>query len=335
MKTVGLQTPANPDIIQRRLNDVMAQVAVMAGILVLLFVVTSLVDPNFFRPISQRGLWREVAILSLFALGQAVVILSGGIDLSVGSLLCFTGCLTMLLLKHAHLSFVQAALLVLASAALIGLLHGLLVCLLELPPFLVTLCSLLFFRGISRVMTGDSTISFNAQEHPLFASLGQNGWLGIPVAIYVLIAVLVPLGWYLHYTVPGRYLYAIGSNLEAAKFSGVRVNGLRIFSYVLCAVLATVAAFLEASSVGSMTPSTAGMAYEMYGITAAVLGGCTLRGGEGSLLGVVTGAAILRVIRSTVIFLNISTYWTYSVTGLVLLAAVIADALLRRARKGA
>jgi ribose transport system permease protein len=185
------------------------------------------------------------------------------------------------------------------------------------------------------VLTNDSTVAFNAQEHPFFASLGKEAWLGVPVAVYVLIAALTPIGVFLQFTVPGRYLYAIGSNLEAARFSGVRVNALRIFSYVLCAIMTTLAAFLEASSIGSMTPSSAGTAYEMYGITAAVLGGCSLRGGEGSALGVVVGAAILRVIRSAVIFMNISTYWTYSVTGLVLLAAVIADALVRRRRRRA
>ncbi len=320
--------------LQWRLEEVSAQVLVMLVLLAVLILVTSLVDPNFFRSISQRGLWRDVAVLSLFALGQAVVIISGGIDLSVGSLLCFTGSLTIVLLKAGNLTFIEAGLIVLALAAMIGLVHGSLVCFLNLPPFLVTLCSLLFFRGLSRVLTRDSTVSFNPSEQPLFASLGQDTWFGIPLAMYLLIGALAPLACFMHFSVPGRYLFAIGYNLEAARFSGVRVNSLRIFSYVLCALLTTVAAFIEASSVGSMTPSTAGTAYEMYGITAAVLGGCTLRGGEGSLIGVITGAAILRVIRSMVIFLNISTYWTYAVTGLVLLAAIIADAVVRRRRKG-
>lgn len=334
MTAIDLQTASREPAERRRLGDVSAQVMLMLFLLIALIGVTSLVDPNFFRPISQRGLWRDVAVLSLFALGQAVVIISGGIDLSVGSLLCFTGTLTIVLVNSGTVSFAEAALVVLALAAGIGLVHGVLVCLLNLPPFLVTLCSLLFFRGLSRVLTSDSTVSFNPQEEPLFGSLGQETWLGVPVAIYLLAGALLPLAFFMHFTVPGRYLYPIGYNLEAARFSGVRVNGLRIFSYVLCSLLTALAAFVEASSVGSMTPSTAGMAYEMYGITAAVLGGCTLRGGEGSLIGVITGAAILRVIRSMVIFLNISTYWTYSVTGLVLLAAVIGDAIVRRRRKG-
>ena len=136
----------------------------------------------------------------------------------------------------------------------------------------------------------------------------------------------------MHCTVPGRYLYAIGYNLEAARFSGVRVNALRIFSYVLCALLTGVAAILEASTIGSRTPSVAGLAYEMYGITAAGLGGCSLRGGQGSLVGVIIGVAMLRVIRSAVIFFEWSTYWTFVFTGFVLLVAVILDVVVRRRR---
>jgi ribose transport system permease protein len=150
--------------------------------------------------------------------------------------------------------------------------------------------------------------------------------------VYIVLAVLTVLGVFLHFTVPGRYLFALGANAEAARYSGIPVKGLRVASYVLCSVITALAALLEAGSIGSVTPSTAGSTYEMYAITAAVLGGCSLRGGKGSLFGVIVGAAVLRVLRSSVIFLDISTYWTLAVTGLVLLGAVIADALVRRRR---
>lgn len=162
--------------------------------------------------------------------------------------------------------------------------------------------------------------------------MGADAVGGVPIPVLILVGVLVPLGFFMHYTVPGRYLYAIGSNPVAARYSGIRVNLLRTFSYGLCSVLAAMAAVLEAADVGSVPPSSAGLAYEMYGITGAVLGGCSLRGGQGSLLGVVIGMAILRVIKSTVIFLGISTYWTFAMTGFVLLAAVIADATIRSRR---
>lgn len=312
-----------------RMDDVTIQVLVMFGLLTTLVAVTGWWDPNFLSPFSMRSVVRDIAIWSLFALGQAVVIISGGIDLSVGSLICFLGVIAILLLNLGTPLWI-VLLAVFAIAVVIGTMHGMLICRLNLQPFLVTLCSLLTFRGLARVLTHDQTVSFSAASEPWFRWLGAGVWLGIPIPVYILLGVLVPLGLFMHCTVPGRYLYAIGSNVEAARYSGVRVNLLRTFSYVLSALLTALAAVLEAADVGSVPPSSAGQAYEMYGITGAVLGGCALRGGRGSLVGVVIGMAILRVIKSAVIFLGISTYWTFAVTGLVLLAAVIVDSAIRR-----
>ena len=312
-------------------SEVTVQVVVMFVLLIGLVAVTGWWDPNFLSRFSLRSIARDTAIWSLFALGQAVVIISGGIDLSVGSLICFFGVSSILLL-NLGVPFPAALAVILAIAAVIGLMHGVLICQLNLQPFLVTLCSLLTFRGLARVLTHDQTVSFDVSEQPLFRALGGDALWGIPIPVYVLVAVLIPLAFFMHSTVPGRYLYAIGSNLEAARYSGVRVNLLRTSAYMLSSLLAALAALLEASDVGSVPPSSAGLAYEMYGITGAVLGGCALRGGQGSLVGVVIGMAILRVIKSAVIFLGISTYWTFAVTGLVLLAAVIVDSAIRQRR---
>ena len=175
-----------------------------------------------------------------------------------------------------------------------------------------------------------TAVAYRIEDFPAFFFLG-NGWslLFPAVALVVVLAVLL---FFMHYTVHGRYLYAIGFNVEAARFSGVRIHRLRIVSYALCGLLAGLAGLIEASSVKSVAPSTAGMAYELYGITAAVLGGCALRGGQGSLVGVVIGAAILKVLQKMIIFLSLPTHLTDAVIGLVLLAAVIADALVKRRR---
>lgn len=313
------------------ISEVSVQVIVMFGLLAALVGVTGWWDSNFLSRFSIRSVARDVAVWSLFALGQAIVIIAGGLDLSVGSLVCFLGVLSIVML-NSGLPTVAVLGLILIIAIAIGIAHGTLICRLNLQPFLVTLCSLLTFRGIARVITHDQTVSFSAADEPLFRALGAGTWWGIPLPVYVLAAVIVPLGLFMHATVPGRYLYAIGSNLEAARYSGVRINLLRTFSYVVSAVLTAAAAVLEAADVGSVPPSSAGLAYEMYGITGAVLGGCALRGGQGSLIGVVIGIAVLRVIKSAVIFLGISTYWTFAVTGLVLLAAVIVDSVIRQHR---
>ncbi|HCK41426.1 MAG TPA: hypothetical protein DHW22_07305, partial [Planctomycetaceae bacterium] len=270
---------STPDKIQHvsRLSEVTLQVGVMFGVLTAVVMVTGWYDPNFFSAFSIRSVLRDTAIWSLFALGQAVVIISGGIDLSVGSLVCFLGVLTVVFSQSdLALPFPLVMLLIMLIAASIGVFHGLLICKLDLQPFLVTLCSLLTFRGLARVITQDRTMSFNPAELPILRELGAGIWWGIPVPVFVLVGVLVPLGLFMHFTVSGRYLFAIGSNIEAARFSGVRVNLLRTCAYALCSILAALAAILEAGDVGSIPPSSAGLAYEMYGITGAVLGGCAL-----------------------------------------------------------
>jgi ribose transport system permease protein len=313
-----------------RIGEVTVQVAVMCGLLAVLVSVTGWWNPQFLSAYSLRSVLRDTAIWSLFALGQGVVIIAGGIDLSVGSLLGFLGVLALVLLGDGiGLPLPVVLAVVLGMALAVGVIHGSLVCGLNLQPFLVTLCSLLILRGLARVMTHDRTISFDAAEHDFLRTLGAGSAWGIPIPVFVLLAVLITLGFFMHYTVPGRYLYAIGSNVEAARYSGVRVNLLRIVSYAICSLLTGVAAVLEAGDVASVPPSNAGLAYEMYGITGAVLGGCALRGGQGSLVGVVVGMAILRVIKSVVIFFDVSTYWTFAVTGFVLLGAVIVDSLIR------
>jgi ribose transport system permease protein len=316
-----------------RLHEVTVQVLVLSLLLGGLAAATAWQNPKFLSPFNLRSVVRDTAIWSLFALGQAVVMIGGGIDLSVGSLMCFLGVLALVLLNTYGASIPVALSIVVLTALVIGLLHGLLICLLDLQPFLVTLCSMLVLRGLARVMTHDHTVSLDASQHVWLRTLGAGAAWGVPRPAFVLLAALVPLGFFMHFTTPGRYLYAIGSNAEAARYSGVRVDLLRIVTYMICSLLACLAAVLEMGDVGSIPPSSAGMAYEMYGITGAVLGGGALRGGQGSLLGVILGMAMLRIIKSAVIFFGISTYWTFAVTGFVLLTAVVIDSLVRRRRE--
>ena len=317
----------------RKFSDTTIQVFIMLGLLAVMIIAVGIVNKNFFRPFLLRGTSRDIAILSIFAIGQGIVIISGGIDLSVGSLMCLVGTLVIVLINNiTGMTFAAAAMLVILLAALLGLIHGVLVCCLKLQPFLVTLCSLLIFRSLTRAMTGDSTVAFDERLFPIFANIGAGTWLGIPIPVYILAALLVPILFFMHYTVHGRYLYAIGYNLDAAKFSGIRINALRIFTFVICSSLAAVAGILEASSIGSRTPSNAGMSYELYAITAAVLGGCAFRGGQGSILGIVVGASVLKIILPLVIFFGVSTFLTDAVTGLILLTAVIVDALIKQRR---
>jgi ribose transport system permease protein len=315
------------------ISEVGIQVLCMGAVLAIMIVFTAAKDLNFLGLYQIQTTGREVAILSMFAIGQGIVIIAGGIDLSVGSVLCFVGTLAIFLMNKA-LPVGLIIPTVILFAVGVGIIHGLLICYLNLQPFIVTLCSLLLWRSLARWLSGDMTIGFQATEHPFFAWLG-NGRIGpVPFPV-VLVAILAGLAVFImRGTVHGRYLYAIGYNLEAARFSGVRVNGLRIFAYGFCGLLTGIAGLIDASSVSSVAPSSAGTLYELYGITSAVLGGCALSGGQGSIIGILIGAAILKVLYKALLFLGVSSLLTDAVTGVVLLGAVLADALIKRRRSG-
>lgn len=318
-----------------RLSDVSIQVLGMTVLLCLLVYATYLKNDRIFTPYGLQTLGRDIAILSLFAMGQGIVIIAGGIDLSVGSLTCFVGLNSILFLSPdygLHWPLFAVLPLALAFSTSVGAMHGLLVCHLRLQPFMVTLCSLLIFRSLARGLTEDESRSYREVDLELFFWLGNGTALGVPVPVWILGIVALALAFFMRSVVYGRYLYAIGYNLEAARFSGVRVHSLRIFAFALGGFLAGLAGLLEASNIQSVAPSTSGMAYELHGITAAVLGGCALRGGQGSILGIVVGAGILKTLQRMIVFYGLGTHWTEAVVGLVLLCAVIADALVKRRR---
>ena len=318
----------------RLISEVGLQVIGITVLLAVLIFVTWLRNPNILGAYNLQTLSRDIAILSLFALGQGIVIIAGGIDLSVGSIVCFIGLNAILFQAPDGYSWPFAVVVPLALlfTAAIGVFHGLLICHVRLQPFMVTLCSLLVFRSVARGITGDYTVSFRKEDLPAFYWLGNGVVLDVPVPVWTLLVVAAALLFFMHFTVHGRYLYAIGYNLEAARFSGVRIHALRIFTFALGGLLAGVAGLLEASNIQSVAPSTAGTAYELHGITAAVLGGCALRGGQGSILGVIVGAAILKVLQRMIVFMGLETHWTDAVIGFVLLCAVILDSLVKRRR---
>ncbi len=314
------------------ISEVGVQVLCMVAVLLIMVVFTGLRDPKFLALYQVQTTGREVAILSIFAIGQGIVIIAGGIDLSVGSLLCFVGTLAIHLMNTTSLPVGVVILIAVLFATMVGLVHGLLVSYLNLQPFIVTLCSLLLWRSLARWLSNDITAGFQAADQPFFAWLG-NGHVGpVPFPLILLAVVAGGAIFLMRWTVHGRYLYAIGYNLEAARFSGVRVHTLRVFAYALCGMLTGIAGVIDASSVSSVSPSSAGSLYELYGITSAVLGGCALSGGQGSIIGIIIGAAILKVLYKALLFLGVSSLLTDAVTGVVLLVAVLADAMIRRRR---
>jgi len=227
-----------------------------------------------------------------------------------------------------------ALLLMLALGAVMGLAHGLLITKLHLQPFIVTLCGLLIYRGAARYYTADGTAGFAfGDSFPELEWLTTGRTLGIPHSLFALVVVASIMWVVLHRSVFGRYLYAVGKNEEAARYSGVRTNVVIVASYVICGVLTAISAIFFAMYTRSISPSSHGNFYELYAIAASVLGGFSLRGGEGSIVGVVLGTILLQILQNLVNLLGIPSSLNFAVMGSVILIGVLADTQFAEFRK--
>ncbi|WP_293863217.1 ABC transporter permease [uncultured Alsobacter sp.] len=299
------------------------------GLLILILVVgaiVAIINPRFLSPINLANTANLIGLFGLFAVAQAFVIISGGIELSVGSIIALVGVVFVDLVANETLSPGLAAVVALAIGALIGLVHGLLVTRVGIQPFVVTLCGLLIYRGIARYYTEDATAGF-----PFGASFPTLEWLtagrfyGVPHSLIAFVLVTIVMSVVLHRSVFGRHLFAVGKNEEAARYSGIRTTRVIVAAYVICCTLTALAAIFIAMYTRSISPSSHGNFYELYAIAAAVLGGCSLRGGEGSMLGVVLGTILLQVLQNLVNLLGIPSSLNFAVMGSVILLGVIAD----------
>ena len=301
-------------------------------LLVALCVVVALKNPQFLSAANIQNMARLIGTFGIFSIGVGIVIITGGIDLSVGSIFALLGILLSMMLTEWHWPAGGAVVLILAAGAGIGLIHGLLITRLRLQPFIVTLCGLLLYRGIARYIAEDTTKGFGSQGFDWLRRFTTGSVASIPMS-FVLLAVVGAMMWImLHRSVYGRYLFAVGRNAEAARYSGVNTNNVVAAAYVISGSLAAIAAILIAFYTNSISPSSHGNFYELYAIAAAVLGGCSLRGGEGSIAGIIIGTALLQVLRNLVNLLDIPGSLDFAVMGAVILIGVIADQILGKTK---
>jgi ribose transport system permease protein len=303
------------------------------GISVLLFVlcaVTAVLNPKFLSPVNLVNTANLIGLYGVFSLGLGLVIITGGIDLSVGSMCALTGVLLAMALAEWHWAWPLAALMVLGVAMLLGLAHGVLVTRGKLQPFIVTLCGLLLYRGLARFIASDTTKGFSGAENiePL-RQLASGRCLGVPMPFVILMVLAVVMWFVLHRSIYGRYLLAVGRNEQAARFSGINTQLIIASAYVIAALLTGVSGIMIAFYTNSVSPSNHGNFYELYGIAAAVLGGCSLRGGEGSVIGIVIGTALLLVLQNLVNLLGIPSSLNFAVMGAVVLFGVLADQIFK------
>jgi ribose transport system permease protein len=314
----------------------MKKILGILGLLVFICVATSIMSDRFLTEFNIENLIRRSALFGILSIGAAFVIITSGIDLSIGSVVCLVGCLTPWMLVQHELSVPVVLLIITAISLLIGLTHGFLITKVKLQPFVVTLCGLLFYRGLARGIVQDQTQGFKSGFQGLRElSQGQLALpgtdFGIPNPCLILVAVTIAAMVFLNLTVYGRYLLALGRNESATRFSGINTDRMIIVAYVICGMLSGLGGLLFVLDVGSAQPVDFGNFYELYAIAGAVLGGCSLRGGEGTILGVVIGAAVMQVLKNTITLVDeIPTNIEFAVIGTVILGGVIVDELVKR-----
>ncbi len=306
------------------------------GLLVVVCIITALSAEGFLSEFNIENLIRRTALFGIISIGAALVIITSGIDLSIGSVVCLIGCLTPWLLVTKGFSLPLTLLIIFLLSLTIGVVHGLLITKLKLQPFIVTLCGLLIYRGVTRGFLDDQTTGFKGDFDGLRQiALGMiplpGTEIGIPMPCVILLVIAIAASVFLNLTIYGRYLLAIGRNEEAARYSGINSDRMILVAYVLCSLLAGLGGLLFVCDVGSAQPVDFGNFYELYAIAAAVLGGCSLRGGEGSILGVILGTAVMRVLKNSITMIDqIPNKIEFAVIGLVILGGVVTDELLKR-----
>jgi ribose transport system permease protein len=300
-------------------------------LLVVLCVVVAAINPRFLGADNLQNTARLIGMYGIFSIGLGIVIITGGIDLSVGSVFALLGVLMSMMLTEWGWPGAVALIAIVAIGMALGTLNGALITRVGVQPFIVTLCGLLFFRGLARFIASDETKGFGtAAGFEGLQRLATGSLFGVPMPFVILVVVAAVMSVVLHRSVYGRYLYAVGRNEDAARYSGINARKVVASAYVVSGALTGLAAVLLAFYTNSVSPSSHGNFYELYGIAAAVLGGCSLRGGEGSVVGILIGTALLQVLQNLVNLLGIPSSLNFAVMGAVILIGVIADQVLKR-----
>ena len=304
------------------------------GALIVLFLVFSLASPNFLSFDNVVGILLATAVNGVLALGVTFVIVTAGIDLSVGTVMTLSAVMTGVFITNWQLPVPLGLLAGVATGCLAGLVNGTVVAKMKVPPFIATLGMLNVARGLALVLSGLKPIYFN--DTPSFNSIAMGSVLGgvipglqIPNAVLIFFVAALVANWLLTQTVIGRYAFAIGSNEEATRLSGVNVDGWKMGIYALAGLFSGLAGVLIAARLNSAQPSL-GLGYELDAISAAVIGGTSLGGGEGTILGTVIGAFLISTLTNGLRILSVPQEWQTVITGTIVVVAVYLDIVRRR-----
>jgi ribose transport system permease protein len=318
---------ATKEAVKARRNYSFIFALTLLGILVALCAILSFATPNFLTERNIPNLLRQGSMIAILALGETFVIITAGIDLSVGAIAGFSTVVVAMLIVAGVPVWLSIILTLLVGLA-IGVFHGFGITRMGLPPFIITLATLTSLRGIGLLMTNGATINITNNGFTDFATLD---FLGIPSLFWMVVVVAVPSYIFLAHTRWGRYLFAVGSNPESARLSGVRVNSIIYIAYSLSALMAAFVGVLLATRIG-IGNATQANGWELQAIASSVIGGTSLFGAVGSVHGPLIGAFILATINNGANLLNVNSFWQQIITGALIILIVFFDQLRRRAR---
>ncbi len=316
-----MQTATQPKSAGRNISEVTQKLGPLLGFIILVIIV-SILNPAFLEPLNILNLLRQVAINALIAFGMTFVILTGGIDLSVGSILALSSAFVANLMLSG-MDPVLAIIIGCLAGGVMGMINGLMITKGKMAPFIATLATMTVFRGLTLVYTGGNPIT-GLGDSMAFQLFGRGYFLGIPVPAITMMIAFAILWVILHKTAFGRKTYAIGGNEKASIVSGIKVTRVKIMIYSLAGMLAALSGAILTSRLNSAQP-TAGTSYELDAIAAVVLGGTSLSGGRGRIVGTLIGALIIATLNNGLNLLGVSSFYQMVVKGIVIVIAVLID----------
>ncbi len=330
------QTTTSPAKSPARSKSGLQQTVWAFASLVALVIGFSFLAPNFFQTGNLLAILQAAVVPGVLAVGVTLIIITGGIDLSIGTMMTFCAVLCGVVLTWMGAPLLIGVLAAIVTGALCGLFSGILVTQAKIPPFIATLGLMLILKGMSLIITGAKPIYFN--DTPGFTDISGGSLIGklipalpVPNGVLILFVVAAVTAWILNRTVLGRYCFALGSNEEAVRLSGVNTDNWKMAIYALAGSICGIAGLLIASRQNSAQPAQ-GLGYELDAIAAVVIGGTSLAGGRGTVLGTVIGALIMAVLTNGLRVMKVQPEWQTVATGAIIIMAVYADQLRRKAR---
>jgi ribose transport system permease protein len=331
---IAASGPEEPAFRAQLLGSIARQKLFAFASLILLMVFFSFASPAFLQVDNLLGVLQSTAVNGVLAIASTFIIITAGIDLSVGTLMTFCAVMAGVFLTYWQLPLWTGVLAAIATGATSGILSGTLVAKLKLPPFIATLGMMLVNKGLALVVAGDKPIYFNDTEG--FSTISQGSVIGyilpsvpVPNSVVILFVLAIAASLLLNRTALGRYTFALGSNEEAVRLSGVNVDRWKIAIYMLAGAICGIAGLLIASRLNSAQPAL-GQGYELEAIAAVVIGGTSLSGGTGTILGTIIGALLVSVLTNGLRILSVAQEWQIVVTGIIIILAVYVDILRRR-----